>query len=112
MGMIKVCFKKKCAVLLAFMCEQGLCSYMNSLEPGSHMLAKKTAYLFDTDFNTHLLAKNEKKLMMKSRENALKPVFPAYFRHFLPKKKVFRKSGSVTFLGLPFCTFVPKIRNN
>ena len=25
---------------------------MNSLEPGSHMLAKKTAYLFDTDFNS------------------------------------------------------------
>ena len=24
---------------------------MNSLEPGSHMLAKKTVYLFDTDFN-------------------------------------------------------------
>ena len=24
---------------------------MNSLEPGSHILAKNTAYLFDTDFN-------------------------------------------------------------
>ena len=24
---------------------------MNSLEPGSHILAKKTAYLFDKDFN-------------------------------------------------------------
>ena len=27
---------------------------MNSLEPGSHMLAKKTAYLFDTDFSREI----------------------------------------------------------
>ena len=47
--------------------------------------------------NTHLCAKNQKKLMMKSRENAKKSVFPAYFRHFRPEKNVFRKSGSVTF---------------
>ena len=47
--------------------------------------------------NTHLCAKNQKKLMIKFRENAEKPVFPAYFRHFWPKKYVFRKSGSVTF---------------
>ena len=44
---------KKCAVLMAFMWEQGLRSYMNSPEPGSHMLAKKTAYLFDADFNNN-----------------------------------------------------------
>ena len=25
--------------------------------------------------------------MMKSQENAQKPVFPAYFRHFRPEKK-------------------------
>ena len=53
--------------------------------------------------NTHLCAKNQKKLMMKSRENAKKPVFPAYFRHFRPEKYVFRKSCSVTFQVLPFC---------
>ena len=47
--------------------------------------------------NTHLCAKNQKKLMMKSREMAKQPVFPAYFRHFRPEKYVFRKSGSVTF---------------
>ena len=47
--------------------------------------------------NTHLCAKNQEKLMMKSRENAKKPVFPGYFRHFRPEKNVFRKSGSVTF---------------
>ena len=52
--------------------------------------------------NTHLWAKTEKKLMMKSRENTQKPVFPAYFRHFQPEKKVFTKSGSVTFWALPF----------
>ena len=44
--------------------------------------------------NTRLCAKNQEKQMMKSRENAKKPVFPAYFRHFRPKKYVFRKSGS------------------
>ena len=35
--------------------------------------------------NTHLCAKNQKKLMMKSRENAQKLVFPAYFCHFRPE---------------------------
>ena len=29
--------------------------------------------------NTHFCAKNQKKLMMKSREKAQNPVFPAYF---------------------------------
>ena len=62
--------------------------------------------------NTHLCAKNLKKLMMKSRESAKKPVFPAYFRHFRLEKIFFRKSGSVTFRRLPFCIFVPKIRKN
>ena len=47
--------------------------------------------------NTHLWAENQEKQMMKSLENAKKPVFPAYFRHFRPEKYVFRKSGSVTF---------------
>ena len=42
----------------------------------------------------HLCAKNQKKLMMKSRENVKKPVFPAYFRHFPPEKYVSRKSDS------------------
>ena len=56
--------------------------------------------------------KIRKKLMMKSRENAQKPVFPAYFRNFRPEKNFFFKSGSVTFWALPFCTFVPKIRKS
>ena len=47
--------------------------------------------------NAHLYGKNQKKLMMKSRENAKKPVFPAYFRHFRPEMNFFRKSGFVTF---------------
>ena len=62
--------------------------------------------------NTHLWAKNQEKLTMKSRENAKKTVFPAYFRHFRPEKNVFRKSGSITFWTLSFCIFVPKIRKN
>ena len=39
--------------------------------------------------NMHLCAKNQKKLIVKSRENAKKPVFPAYFRHFWPEKNYF-----------------------
>ena len=31
--------------------------------------------------------------MMKSREMAKDPVFPAYFRHFRPEKYVFSKIG-------------------
>ena len=47
--------------------------------------------------NMHLCKKIRKKLMVKSREKAKKPVFPAYFRHFRPEKNVFRESGSATF---------------
>ena len=32
--------------------------------------------------NTHLCAKNLKRILMKSRENAKKTGFPAYFLHF------------------------------
>ena len=44
--------------------------------------------------NTHLCAKNWKKLMMKSREMDKKPVFPAYFRYFRPEKNFSQKSDS------------------
>ena len=40
--------------------------------------------------NTHLCAKNQKKLMMKSRANAKKPVFPAFSTG---KIKCFSKIG-------------------
>ena len=43
------------------------------------------------------LSKKSEKLMVKSWENAQKPVFPVYFRHFRPEKYFFRKSDSVTF---------------
>ena len=36
--------------------------------------------------NTRLCAKSQRKLMMKSNENAKKPVFPAYLRNFRPEK--------------------------
>ena len=51
-------------------------------------------------------------LMIKSRENAKKPVFPAYFRHFRPKKNFFRKSDSVTFRTLSFCVSVQNFMKN
>jgi len=47
--------------------------------------------------NTHLCAKNQKKLMMKSRKNAKKSVFPAYFRHFRPEKNFSQKSDLIMF---------------
>ena len=54
--------------------------------------------------NTHLYAKNQRKLMMKSRENAKKPVFPTYFRDFRPEKYVFQKSARSHFRH---CHFAP-----
>ena len=47
---------------------------MNSLEPGSHMLAKKTAYLFDTDFKFKNLkssspVKRRRKSLRAERKN-------------------------------------------
>ena len=36
---------------------------------------------------THFWTKNQYKLVMKSRENTKKPVFPAYFRHFRPENR-------------------------
>ena len=57
---------------------------------------------------THLCAKNRKKLMIKSRANAEKPVFPAYFRYFRPEKYFVQKPGSVTFWASPFCIIVQK----
>ena len=56
--------------------------------------------------NTHLCAKDKRKLMMKSREKAKEPVFQAYFQHFRPEKYILQKSGSVTFKVLPFCISV------
>ena len=54
--------------------------------------------------NTHLYAKNQRKLMMKSRENAKKPVFPA----FSAGKKFFPKIGLRHILDiaiLQLCAF-------
>ena len=48
--------------------------------------------------NAHLNGKNQKKIMMKSRENAQKLVFPAYFRHFRPE--FFLKIGLRHILGI------------
>ena len=39
--------------------------------------------------NAHLCGENQKNLMMKSRENAKKPGFPVYFRHFRPEMDFF-----------------------
>ena len=49
---------------------------------------------------TRLCAKNQAKQMMKSRENAKKPVFPAYFRYFRPEKKFFPEIGLRQILGI------------
>ena len=49
--------------------------------------------------NAHLNGKNQKKLMMKSRENAKKPVFPAYFRHFRPEMNFFSGNQAQSHFG-------------
>ena len=61
---------------------------------------------------THLCAKNQKKLMMKSRENAKKPVFPAYFRHFRPEKKFFSKIGLRHILAITILHLCAKNQKN
>ena len=53
-------------------------------------------YLFGGT-NRHLCAKNNKKLMIKSRENPKKPLFSGHFRSWWPEIIFFQKSGSVTF---------------
>ena len=74
----------------------------SAFSPGKEFFSKiGLSHVFSTA-NGHLYGKNQKKLIMKSQENAEKLVFLAYFR----------KSGSVTFWALPFCSFVPKIRKN
>ena len=58
--------------------------------------------------NTHLCAKNQKKLMIKSRENAKKPGFPA----FSAGKKFFPKIGLRHILGIAILHLCAKIRKN
>ena len=60
----------------------------------------------------YLSAKNQKKLMKQLCTKSKRPYFQAVFGPNLPKNFIFRKSGSVTFWALPFCTSVPKIRKN
>ena len=72
-------------------------AYFRHFRPEKKCSQKLDSAIFLGIANTRFCVKNQEKQMMKSRENAKKPVFPAYFRHFRPKKYVFRKSGSVTF---------------
>ena len=51
---------------------------MNSLEPGSHMLAKKTAYLFDTDSEIQNAAEKDKYMCYDYRDLA-----PLYSGHIV-----------------------------
>ena len=51
-------------------------------------LKNRTQSCFKSITNTHLCAKNQEKQMMKSRENAEKAVFPAYFRQFRLKNGI------------------------
>ena len=63
-------------------------------------------------FRRVLESSGYKKLMMKSREMAKKPVFPAYFRHFRPEKNFSQKSDSAMFWALLIRVFVQKIRKS
>ena len=46
--------------------------------------------------DTHICAKNQKKIMMKSRENAKKPVFPAYKAFSAGKENMFLENRSLS----------------
>ena len=54
--------------------------------------------------NMPVCAKNRKKPMMKSRENAKKPVFPAYFRHFRPENMFFENRARPHFRHCHFAS--------
>ena len=58
--------------------------------------------------NTHLCAKNQKKLMIKSREKAQKPGFPAYFRHFRPEMNFFENRAPSHFGHCHFASLCQK----
>ena len=62
--------------------------------------------------NTHLCAKNQKKLMINSREKAQKLVFPAYFRHFRPEKIFFENQAQISshILGIAILHLGAKIQ--
>ena len=62
--------------------------------------------------NAHLFGKNQKKLMMKSRENAKKPVFPAYFRHFWPEMNFSGNRAPSHFGHCHFASLCQKISKN
>ena len=82
-------------------------TYFRHFRPEKNISQKLNSAIFWALLMRIFLEKNQKKQLLKSWENAKKPVFPAYFRHFWPEKYVFRKSGSVTFRALPFCISVP-----
>ena len=69
--------------------------HISSIFGGKKIFSKKRHVLGIP--NTHLCAKNQKKLMVKSRENAKKTGFSDIFPVFSAGKNVFRKSGSLTF---------------
>ena len=58
--------------------------------------------------NTHLCAKNQKKLMMKSRKNAQKTSFPAYFRYFRLKNRFFKNRARSHFRNCRFASVCQK----
>ena len=58
--------------------------------------------------NSHLYGKNQKKIVMKSRENAKKPVFSAYFRHFQPEMFFFENRATSHFGHYHFASLCQK----
>ena len=61
--------------------------------------------------NSVLCATNRKKLMMKSRENVKKPVFPAYFWHFQPENFFFENRAPLHFKQCHFASLCKKSKN-
>ena len=57
------------------------------------MKAIRTAHFFETDFNMHLCAKNQKKTNDEILRKCQKPFFTAYFWHFSARKIFLSKIG-------------------
>ena len=81
---------------------------ISGISAGKKISQKSDSAIFWALFIRIFVQKNQKKLMMKSRENAKKPVFPAYFQHFLPENTFFKNRAPSHFGHCHFASLCQK----
>ena len=75
----------------------------------SNFLTIETCLMVGIAINNVFVWKRQRNMKNKSKQNLQKRRFPAYFRHFRPKKKFSQKSDSVMFWALLIRIFEQKI---